>query len=324
MKIQFSTYEIESVLNRLGMNWEKKGGRYWTLCPNPTHNDTVAKNFSVKENGSSKCYACGFSGNLIHITRAKTGMKFGEALEFVGKDKDSILSEALRLDTNYKKEKPTQFKIKKESKFFIRPSELHTITDEFISTNPYLSARGYTSEFCNHYGIKLCKSTSKWTEKYDGYIIIPLPELNSFEARNIYRENGRDKVLYPYGCDNNSILFDLTNLRNEDLIFTEGTGTLPKLYRSGRRNITSIFGKEVTEKQLDLLNSIKGRKIIIMDDDKYGLELVHNLSGVLKNFHVYDLPRGINDESPEFERLLDECEILPSIQYLSKYYGLFE
>jgi len=177
MKIEFSTSDIEITLSKLGMSYSKKGKRYWTLCPNPAHNDSVATNFSVKENGNCKCYACGFSGNLIHVIRAKTGLGFLDAMDFLGKDSDAIDT----LNVNYKDQKPTEYKERKESKFFIRDNELHKITDSFIASNPYLSSRGYTESFCNHYDIKLCKSKNKWTEKYDGYIIIPLPELNSFQ-----------------------------------------------------------------------------------------------------------------------------------------------
>lgn len=321
MKIQFSTSDIELTLGKLGINYTKKGNRYWSLCPNPSHNDTVATNFSIKESGNCKCYACGFSGNLIHVIRAKTGIGFIEALDFLGKE----ASDSIALDSSYKKPKPKDFKVKKESKFFIRDNELHKITDSFIFTNPYLSARGYTESFCNHYKIKLCKSKTKWTEKYDGYIIIPLPELNSFEARNIYRENGKDKVLYPYGCYNKSILFDLTNLDiHKDLIFTEGTGTLPKLYRSGRKNITSIFGKEISMEQINLLNSFKKRKILIVDPDNAGIELIHSLYPLVKDLYVYNLPFGITDESEDFESLLDSSEIIPALQYLIDHHGILE
>ena len=321
MKISFTTYDIELTLSKLGINYTKKGKRYWSLCPNPSHNDTIPKNFSIKENGDCKCYACGFNGNLIHVIRVKTGIGFVEALNFLGKDNNYID----KLDTNYKKAKPKKVSIKKESKFFIRENELHKITDSFISTNSYLSSRGYTESFCNKYGIKLCKSKSKWTEKYDGYIIVPLPELNSFEARNIYRENGKDKVLYPYGVYNKSILFDLTNLDiNEDLIITEGTATLAKLYASGYKNITSIFGKEVSMDQVNLLNSFKKRKILIVDPDKTGINLIHLLYPIVKDLYIWNIPFGITDESENFESSLKSSDLIPSVKYLIEYHGVFE
>ena len=320
MKIEFSTSDIELTLSKLGISYNKKGKRYWSLCPNPSHNDNVPTNFSVKENGNCKCYACGFSGNLIHVIRAKTGIGFVEALDFIGKD----VSVNDKLNVDYKDSKPVNYKPKKESKFFIRDNELHKITNEFIANNKYLSDRGYTEEFCNHYRIRLCKSKTQWTEKYNGYIIIPLDEINSFEARNVYRENGRDKVLYPYGVYNKSIIFDLANLNStEDLIITEGTGTLAKLYTSGYRNITSIFGKEISIDQIDLLNKFK-RKILIVDPDEAGINLIHTMYPVVKQLYVMDLPFGVTDESDNFEELVKTSNVIPAVEYLIKHHGVME
>lgn len=320
MKIEFSTSDVELTLAKLGISYNKKGKRYWSLCPNPAHNDTVPTNFSIKENGNCKCYACGFSGNLIHVIRAKTGIGFLDAIDFLGKE----VTNNDKLNVDYKEAKPVAYKEKKESKFFIKDNELHKITDSFIATNPYLHSRGYTEAFCNHYNIRLCKSKNKWTEKYDGYIIIPLPEINSFEARNIYRENGRDKVLYPYGAYNKSMIFDLTNLDGKkDLIITEGTATLAKLYTIGERNITSIFGREISIEQIDILNKFQ-RKILIVDPDDAGINLIHTMYPVVKQFYVMNLPFGVTDESDDFEELVKTSDIIPAVEYLMNHHGVFE
>lgn len=63
-------YNVEQVLQRLGLSAKKKGRSWWLLCLNPDHDDRHPTNFHIHDepgstkNGFFKCFSCGVGGTL--------------------------------------------------------------------------------------------------------------------------------------------------------------------------------------------------------------------------------------------------------------------
>jgi len=125
------------------------------------------------------------------------------------------------------------------------------------------------------------------------------------------------KVLYPSGTMISETIWNVDNLNfSKDLVIAEGLGSTPKVYKELTKNVTSIFGTEYTEGQIEILKRFRGRKIIISDDDLASFKMIENINNEIENVYVFDV--DTTDTDRNFISNLKQAEIIKATKYLIK------
>jgi len=194
-----SRADIEQLLHALGMEIDprvQRGSRMVVKpCPGPAHGgpDRHFGNLHLYMNDKPRlrCFSCNWSGDLLDLVQLVNNCGLREAVKFLGGDF----------------QRPAYFRDDR------RPPEARAVATEPPPRAPYISKflrpfdplefrysrdRGYTSDYCAKMGIRLCEGH----RVYDGYIITPLPEGRTFEARKIAEaETFVGKLGFPPGLD---------------------------------------------------------------------------------------------------------------------------
>jgi len=131
------------------------------------------------------------------------------------------------------------------------------------------------------------------------------------------------KVLYASGTKLKDTIFNIDNLDfEEDVYISEGSGTVPKVYENISKNITCLFGSELTENQIEILKKFKKRKLIIPDGDRASAKMIEELNMEIGNTYVIDIPS--EDTSRTFIEEVKKANIVEAQKYLIAYYKLFD
>jgi hypothetical protein len=115
----------------------------------------------------------------------------------------------------------------------------------------------------------------------------------------------KPKVLYPGNSDQKETLFNREELDlDKDLYISEGTGTLPKLYRFNK-NSTCLFGTagSKNDSQQKLLTKFKKKKILIPNHDVASYSMIWKLSKFVDDIWV--LPIKEDDTHKDFSKRLE-------------------
>lgn len=133
----------------------------------------------------------------------------------------------------------------------------------------------------------------------------------------------KPKVLYPKGASIIShTIFNEENLdTTKDLYVVEGTGSIPKIWSNISRNVTSLFGAEISDKQLQILNKFK-KIIIIPDNDEAGDSMVWKLGTSLEN--VWLLPVEAEDTDGEYLQQIRNTTLIEAVRYNVKKSGFMD
>lgn len=108
----------------------------------------------------------------------------------------------------------------------------------------------------------------------------------------------RAKVLYPSNSKVNRTIFNYDNLnKDEDLWITEGLASNPKIWTYISQNVTSIFGANLTDMQIQLLEEFKGKKIFIPDNDTASDKLLWRASQNIRNCWVVPITSEDTDDN---------------------------
>ncbi len=67
----------------IGLDFKKKGNRYWTLCP--IHSESTSS-FCLYPDGRLYCFGCGAKGDAFDIIGAVMGLSLPEVLKMVAAD----------------------------------------------------------------------------------------------------------------------------------------------------------------------------------------------------------------------------------------------
>jgi len=176
----------------------------WDLCPNPKHKDS-SPSWSINVNpesdtfGVHSCFACGYKGNFVTLTRDKLTHSTGkeitnkEALDFIIKlftldeiDEDTIYGlilderEQLLQDDKAEELGPKESSLPEDFKL-LKP--VHKLYWNYLTRDVSDGGRGVNPDLIDKYGIGFCNAGL-----YDKRIIIPFWQeglLISFLARSI-------------------------------------------------------------------------------------------------------------------------------------------
>lgn len=168
--------KIISTLNSLGIKHsDKPNTGNWLSIICPFHEDkNLNSSFIHLETSIFKCHACGAPPtNIIGIVKHVTRCNYKSALEFIG----------LEIEDYPGKRESSEKEEEEKLPSISYNLDLEDLGEE-SSYPPYLKDRGFTKEFCDYFNIKQCKNS--W---YLGYIIIPILEANTFEARKIFERD---------------------------------------------------------------------------------------------------------------------------------------
>ena len=177
--IQFSSYQILSALDRIGIKRDgsQPNSKGWlsVLCPNPSHHDHSFGNCSINLNsGFIKCYSCGYGdkGNaksIIDIVKDNMGFDFKQAKQFI---EEGLYASPIQ--SKIETEKP---KKKRERKQFVT---LDLDPDKYY----YTRQRKFSHFFVKEFNVKI--GASGW---FNDYMIIPIEDsakgIHEFEARKV-------------------------------------------------------------------------------------------------------------------------------------------
>ena len=310
--MQIEKHKIIEILNSLNISYKDDGGDWIKCrCPNPSHIDNNPSAGININTGVFNCFSCGYSKSIIHVIMDNFNCSYNEALNM------------LDIGIKNTEKKPTinltQHIKRKKRKEKVKKSFISVKTD--ISDFEYARLRGFTKEFCTTFNIKL--GVSGLYKDYM-IIPIVEKEVNAFEARRVmeyeyllkyfnleegnynylkekYKQLQKDekiiqneysyylnkpKTLYPKNSNINNTLFNYKNLdTNKELYVVEGIGSIPKIWTHITKNVTCIFGAEVTNKQILLLRNFP-KIILIPDNDQAGDMTIRIFNHYIKNVYV--------------------------------------
>lgn len=263
-------YDVEQLLLRHGINYEKNGNNIKCLCPNPQHNDKHIGSFVIDtNNGLGYCFSCHYSCNIIKLNRT-----LGEKVD--------------RSKVDFKLFRPMK-KIKKQLNDIKVCGNLISIFDNEDALN-YVHEIGFNDDFLKLYGVKVSLYTEMISSKlFDNNpstkiidrIVIPLKYkgiIVSYECRSF--KGGTPKVLYPKGAFNDFI-FNYENLDlSKMVVLTESIKNLGKGWNV-YKNIISSFGNKLSDEKMKILNTIP-KLTLFMDYDNGGFTMLNELADKYK------------------------------------------
>lgn len=259
----------------------------------PFHKDKTPSMFINFPMGVYNCFSCGKSGNIESLYYDLTGHSLRRAL---GLSNDNF--------TNFAKIRPT-FDYIYEEDYSLKNVYVNMDSSQMISAwqsrpcRDFLIKRGITEKVATDLNFQYAADTKINGTRFYRRLIIPIYEdkrLIAVEGRRIFDEDPDPKVLYARNCSVNS-LFDIDNLDKRKPVYAvEGLMDLAVLRTCEFfKNSTSIFGANLTKRQLHLIEDFD-KFIYINDRDEAGLKTVEKLkeSG-LTNIFILSPPKIINN-----------------------------
>ena len=253
-------------------------------CPLHGHDKNPSMGINL-EKGVYNCFACGASGSIESLFYKVTGSSLRKTLNI---NDDPFSRFAIPLT-----------KPKEEDDYKLKTVYINYNARDFseIKTSPdcieYLKKRGIGESSVRASNCKYVEETRINGTLFKKRLIIPVKEngrIISFEGRDITGQQ-TPKVLYPKNCSVNT-LFDIDLLdKNQPLFAVEGLMDLFVL-RACRsfKNSTSIFGANLTKRQIKLMSEFPS-VVYIPDSDDAGERTISILkSSGLSNVSILRLP----------------------------------
>lgn len=295
-------------ISRLGLKMKT------TITPNtrqvmvscPFHTDKSPSMGIDIDRGVAHCFSCSWSGSIEKLYKELT-------------------NRSLRKDMGYTDDPFSSFG---SSLTFQYTSDNLQLKNVYINTDTSLMRDAYADPFCAAYlrkrgipesvaksmGFKYAEDILINNNHFKKRLLIPVYEegkLISIEGRRIL-DTDEAKVLYPRNSSVNT-LFDIDNLdRSSTLYAVEGLMDLAVLRTcSVFKNSTSIFGANITKRQLELLKPFP-KVVYIPDSDAAGNKTVEKLkSANLGNISILRVPKRINNVDIKDVGDLVKAGILP-------------
>ena len=336
--------EIRSLANIVDIissyiNVSPKGKNYVALCP--FHNDHSPSLIISSEKQIFNCFTCRTGGNVYSFVMKYENVSFLEAIKIVA-DKVGYNLNIKNLTTSIDSKNSLDYEIYQyASKYYIN----NINTTDGQDAKKYLHIRGIDDFIIKEFKIGLSlnqkdtfyKLASKkgWdldtldklglinkvgTNIYDTFInriMIPIENLKGeivgFTGR-IFNDDNTAKYLNTKETDifkKSGLLFNYHNAKNyirekQSVIVVEGNMDAIKLSSKGFKNVVALMGVALSNEQIDILKRLKATVILMLDNDKAGLD------ATLKNGEVLNKV-GIDTKIVRLTEAKDPDE------YLEKY-----
>ena len=272
----------------------------------PFHKDKSPSMGIDVTRGVVHCFSCSWSGSIEKLYKDLTNRNLRKELVYID---DPFTSYSSSLNFQYITD-DTRLK-----DIYIN-ADLSLMRDAY--TDPacaaYLRKRGIPESVAKSMGFKYAEEMLINTNKFKNRLLIPVYEegrLISIEGRRIL-DNDEVKVLYPRNSSVNT-LFDIDNLDTSSTVYAvEGLMDLAVLRTSDTfKNSTSIFGANITKRQLELLKRFP-KIVYIPDSDAAGEKTVEKLKAAkLGKTYILRIPKKINNIDVKDVGDLTKARIVP-------------
>ena len=272
----------------------------------PFHKDKSPSMGIDVTRGVVHCFSCSWSGSIEKLYKELTNGNLRKELGYID---DPFTSYSSSLNFQYITD-DTRLK-----DIYIN-ADLSLMRDAY--TDPtcaaYLRKRGIPESVAKSMGFKYAEEMLINTNKFKNRLLIPVYEegrLISIEGRRIL-DNDEVKVLYPRNSSVNT-LFDIDNLDTSSTVYAvEGLMDLAVLRTSDTfKNSTSIFGANITKRQLELLKRFP-KIVYIPDSDAAGEKTVEKLkTAKLGKTYILRIPKKINNIDVKDVGDLTKASIVP-------------
>lgn len=307
---QLKTYlndNAESVFHKLGMQCEVLGDNIYSTCPAHEGSDNPRAFSFSKTKGVWKCWTkeCQreHKNDIFGLIVGALSNKCGQALEF--KDALKWINNTFHKKALNKTEETVDIysEFTNLIEVFTRDNlqvldkevELPFTTD---NKSTYFIDRGFKSETLAHFCVKDSIDTGIMKDR----AIIPIyNDLGNTTVGCIGRSTKEYRLpkflFYPKGLDKRYYLYNYHRaiskaIETSCLYIVEGQGDVWRLYEAGVYNAVSLFGKTLSEQQLQKINKLPLTKLIlIMDNDQAGKEARIQLHRQLSRSYKLIFPR---------------------------------
>lgn len=167
--------DVEELLRRLDISFQRRGGQLWASCPHPEHNDrTPSWRVNVDpahpKFGQHRCYGCGWGGWPRHLVEVVLGCSADEAWEWLG-DLESDPPLPFEVRVEYQRDRSAEFRLPAGVK-------LGPIGTWGVAAQGYILGRGVSPSQIERWGIG-------WTGRRWHRVLNPLAGRIVFSVRDV-------------------------------------------------------------------------------------------------------------------------------------------
>lgn len=311
-----SRNKIVEILQENGLDFKEKSRTITGVpCPMCGREDK----FSIlKANGYTVCYrgSCDYGKrSFIGFMQAFLGISAEEAIEMLKGSSDSfdgVLDNGLNLDFEIKDPFESEINAKPDALLEIEPKkypEWYMSSIDSVESKEgmdYLLGRGITKEIA----LKLDIRYSSFYKRV--YFPIKINGITyGYQGRAIKKVEDKDRVRNNEGFRRDTLVMFADNLANsKEAIIAEGPVDAIKFDLVG--GYVSTMGKEVTEKQIDIIMSYNPEKIYLALDDDASHEMMLLLEKISRPIYKIDVPDSCKERCQKLGKKADfgECTFL--------------
>ncbi len=320
---------IDLILESLGVDFQETNNRYFFACP--IHLSDNYSSLTIYKSGQWRCFTQG-----CHTSYPKGIVGFVMGLRRCDRESAiSICSSALNLPRTQPKRIYTP-----KRPIYVDRSKILPLVNPQIE---FYLRRGYSEDILKKYDVFICKK--KYNLLY-GRIVFPIYNeeaniavgfvgrtmkgkcelCNKFHQRDCpcpiqpFEKMRAEKWLNSSGFSRNNHLFNYWFAKefSEEfgVILVEGQGDVLKLEMAGIHNSMGIFGTELTQSQINLLDKSGATRIYIAtDDDRAGInanaKITKQLAGRFDLINMTPPEKDFGDmtvdEIKQFFKKRNEC-----------------
>lgn len=314
---------IEKVLESLGIQYEAFTDNIYSVCPIHQDSDNP-RAFSFSRNkGIWKCWTrdCqnDYNNDVFGLIRGVLSQQnnmpvdFKDTLKWAKKVLDiqnnvNIAPKVVEVEDKFVNFVNTISKIQESH----QDNKARSISIDFDleETSSYFIDRGFDKKTLDYFGVKDCQQPGIMKDR----AIIPIHDdcgenLVGLIGRSTKEYRMPKFIIYPKGFDKRNYFYNYHRAikrakETSCLYILEGQGDVWKMYESGVTNAVGIFGKVLTEQQIDKLFKLPITHLIILtDNDQSGKESKVQIKRQLGRLYKLSFPKitekDIGDMTPQ-------------------------
>ncbi len=330
---QLKTYlneNAEDVFHKLGMECEVFGDNIYSICPAHDGSDNPRAFSFSKTKGVWKCWTkeCQqeHKNDIFGLIVGALSKQGGKTLEF--KDALKWINGAFHKKANSKSIEVIDTYAEFTTIIDIF-TQSHTLSEDKIvelpfktlNNSPYFQERNFKTKTLEYFCVKDSIDSGLMKDR----AIIPI---HNDSGQDIVGCIGRSTkeyrlpkfLFYPKGLDKRYYLYNYHRalqraIETSCLYIVEGQGDVWRLYESGVKNAVSLFGKTLSEEQLEKINKLPLTKLIlIMDNDQAGKEARVQLHRQLSRSYKLVFPRLSSKDLGDMSTKDIESQILSKLE----------
>jgi len=322
---------IEKVLDKLKIEYEKFGDNIYSKCPIHDSSDNPrAFSYSI-DRKIWKCWTrdCQheFSNDIFGLIRGALSNQTGEEVDF--KQALKWACKLLNIKSGYKQTKTVEIQeddIDRIIKIFNKKECTHNkksidLQCPLLTPSEYFIQRGFSAHTLEHFGVGDCHEKGTLKDR----AIIPIHDedgdcLVGAIGRTIKEYRNPKFLIYPKGFDKRYYFYNYHRAIHKAqetscLFIMEGQGDVWKMYEAGVTNAVSLFGKTISEQHESKLSKMAiTNLVILMDNDQAGRESKIQIQRQLGRMYKLIFPRISNKDVGDMSVEKIKSEILSNLK----------